>query len=407
MPSLRIEEVKEVAVIGAGDMGHGIVELCALNGYKVYLKDIDQNILGKAKKRIRESLNILERKGKLKDETIETVLGRIFLILDYEHSLENCQLAIEAVPEIMSLKKKIFSELDSKLPKSAIIATNTSNMSITELASQTNRSSQVVGMHFFNPVILMKTIEIIKGSNTSDETMKFTENFAYSLNKLPIPVLKDVPGFIVNRVQAPSSVLLNKTIEKKIATFSQIDANFRKIGQPMGPFELMDYVGLDIYKHGADYFAQKIHPEFKSPKWVNELITAGKLGKKTNHGIYDWSSGRPFIDLDDTTEKFDAKDIVLVQVNEAAKLIEQGVVEYPGDIDLAIQNATGNVSGIFWLLKDDREYLINRLNFLANEMGIDTFRPIDFLKDMAIPSARKALKARKRKRKEEKDKKKL
>ncbi len=114
----------------------------------------------------------------------------------------------------MSLKKSVFSELDSKLQKSAIIATNTSNMSITKLASQTNRSSQVVGMHFFNPVILMKAIEIIKGSNTSDETMKFAENFAYSLNKLPIPVLKDVPGFIVNRVQAPSSVLLNKTIEK-------------------------------------------------------------------------------------------------------------------------------------------------------------------------------------------------
>jgi len=250
---------------------------------------------------------------------------------------------------------------------------------------------------------LSEAIEIIKGSNTSDETMKFAENFAYSLNKLPIPVLKDVPGFIVNRVQAPSSVLLNKTIEKKIATFSQIDANFRKIGQPMGPFELMDYVGLDIYKDGADYFAQKIDPEFKSPKWVNELINEGKLGKKTGYGIYDWSSGRPIIDLNDTTEKFDSKDILLVQVNEAAKLIEKCVVEYPGDIDLAIQNATGNVSGIFWLLKDDREYVINRLNFLADEMGIEIFRPIDFLKEMAIPSARKALKARKRKRREQKE----
>jgi len=398
---MNLIDIKNVAVIGAGDMGHGIAELCALNGYTVYLKDIDQKFLDRAINRIEESLNILERKGKLKDNNVETILGRIIPTLDYKQALENCQLVIEAVPEIMSLKKSVFIELDSYLPKSAIIATNTSNMSITELASQTKRSSQVVGMHFFNPVILMKAIEIIKGNNTSNETMKFAEDFAYSLHKLPIPVIKDVPGFIVNRVQAPSSVLLNKIIEKKIATPNQIDANFRKIGQPMGPFELMDYVGLDIYKHGADYFAQKIDPEFKSPKWVNELIDEGKLGKKTNYGIYNWSSGRPIIDLENTTEKVDPKDILLVQVNEAAKLIKEGVVEYPGDIDLAIQNATGNVSGIFWLLKDDREYLINRLNFIADDLGVEIFRPIDFLKEMAIPSARKALKARKRKRKEQ------
>ncbi len=397
---MNICNIKNVAVIGAGDMGHGIAELCALNGYTVYLKDIDQKFLDRAKNRIRESLNILARKGKLKDDNVETILERIIPTLEYKQALENCDLVIEAVPEIMSLKKSVFVKLDSILPKSAIIATNTSNMSITELATQTKRSSKVVGMHFFNPVILMKAIEIIKGDNTSSETMKFVEDFAYSLHKLPIPVLKDVPGFIVNRIQAPSSVLLNKIIEKKIATPNQIDANFRKIGQPMGPFELMDYVGLDIYKHGADYFAQKIDPEFKSPKWINELIDEGKLGKKTSYGIYDWSSGRPTINLEDTTENVDNKDILLVQVNEAAKLIEKGVVEYPGDIDIAIQNATGNVSGIFWLLKDDREYLINRLNSIADEMGIEIFRPIDFLKEMPFPSARKALKARKKKRRE-------
>ncbi len=402
---MKITDLNNVAVIGAGDMGHGIAELCALNGYNVYLKDIGQKFLDRAKNRIRESLNILARKGKLKDDNIETVLGRIIPTLDYKQALENCGLVIEAVPEIMSLKKSVFIELDFNLPKSAVIATNTSNMSITELASQIKRSSQVIGMHFFNPVILMKAIEIIRGNDTSNETMKFAEDFAYSLHKLPIPVLKDVPGFIVNRVLAPSSVLLNKIIEKKIATSNQIDANFRKIGQPMGPFELMDYVGLDIYKHGADYFAQKIDPEFKSPKWVNDLINEGKLGKKTDYGIYDWSSGRPTINLEDTTEKVDSKDLLLVQVNEAAKLIENGVVEYPGDIDLAIQNATGNVSGIFWLLKNDREYLINRLNFIADEMGVEIFRPIEFLKEMTIPSARKALKARKKKRKEQENQK--
>ena len=398
---MLIQEMRNVAVIGSGDMGHGIAELCALNKYNVYLKDIDQKFLDRAMKRIRESLLILARKGKLKDDTVEMVLARITPTLDYKQALEHCDLVIEAVPEIMSLKKTVFIELDSILPKSAIIATNTSNMSITELASHTKRSSQVVGMHFFNPVILMKGIEIIKGENTSDDTMQFAENFAYSLQKLPIPVLKDVPGFIVNRVQAPSSVFLNKIIEKKIATPNQIDANFRKLGQPMGPFELMDFVGLDIYKHGADYFAQKIDAEFKSPQWINDLINEGKLGKKTGHGIYDWSSGRPTIKLDDICGDVDSKDILLVQVNEAAKLIENGVVEHPGDIDLAIQNATGNISGIFWLLKDDREYLIERLNHIANEMGVEIFRPIELLKTMPVPNSRKALRARKKKRKQQ------
>lgn len=396
---MNVSNIKNIAVIGAGDMGHGIAELCALNGYHVYMKDINQEFLDKAKKRIRDSLTILARKGKLKDDTVKTVLARVIPTLDYKQALEKCDLVIEAVPEIMALKKAVFVELDTYLPKSAIIATNTSNMSITELASQTHRIDKVVGMHFFNPVILMKTIEIIKGDNTSSETMKLVENFAYSLHKLPIPVLKDVPGFIVNRVQAPSSVLLNKIIEKKIATPNQVDANFRKLGQPMGPFELMDYVGLDIYKHGADYLAHKVDPEFVSPNWINNLIKEGKLGKKTGHGVYNWTSGRPVINLEDSTGAVDFKDILLVQVNEAAKLIESGVVEYPGDIDLAIQNASGNVSGIFWLLRDDREYVINRLNVLADQMGIEMFRPIDFLKVMPIPNARKTLKARKRKRK--------
>ena len=173
----------------------------------------------------------------------------------------------------------------------------------------------------------------------------------------------------------------------------------------MGPFELMDYVGLDIYKHGADYLAHKVDSEFKPPIWINNLISKGNLGKKTGRGIYDWSSGRPIINLEESTDDVDFKDMLLVQVNEAAKLIESGVVEYPGDVDLAIQNASGNVSGIFWLLRDDREYVINRLNVLAGQMGIELFRPIEFLKVMPIPNARKTLKARKKKRREEENKK--
>lgn len=371
-------------------MGHGIAEVCALAGIDVYLKDIKQEFLDTAVAHIRTSLDVFTRKGRVKAGDVPSILSRIHPCLEYGAISPEVGLAIEAVPEIMALKKKVFADLDKILPKSAIIATNTSNLSITELASATSRSGSVVGMHFFNPPVLMDTVEIIKAKTTTVETFDLARFFVSKIGKLPIPILKDTPGFVVNRVQAPAQVLLGKIVEHGVATPEQVDALARKV-LPMGPFETMDYVGLDIVKHGMDYFAEKLGKEYATPRWIEDLVAAKHLGKKTGKGIFDWSSGRPQIDLSNPTDKFTMLDLIVVQINEATKIVAEGIVEDAAYIDVAIANGTGNKMGIFGMLSD-RQVVIDRLTHLADTLHIEMFRPTAMLSTMPVPNMRKASK---------------
>ncbi|MHA1371317.1 MAG: 3-hydroxyacyl-CoA dehydrogenase NAD-binding domain-containing protein [Promethearchaeota archaeon] len=399
---MYIDDITSILVIGAGDMGHGIAEVFAMNGWansKVFLKDVKSEILNQAIQRIRESLFKLVNKKRIEKNQVDQIINRIMPILDYNDSARLSQIAIEAVPEIMDLKKKVFEELDSLLDPRAIIATNTSNMSITDLASVTKRPENVVGMHFFNPVVVMKTVEIVRGKNTSDETMQLASKIVERIGKIAIQVEKDVPGFVVNRILAAANVLLNKVVELGIARPNQVDALARKMAQPMGPFELMDYVGLDVVKHSANYFHERLGDDFKAPQWLVELVERGHLGKKTGRGIYDWSNGRPNIDLNDFTDQISMLDLIVVQINEASKLIEQGVVRDPDDIELAIINGTGNKSGIFGILKSDRQMVIDRLSELAERFGVKIFKPNSLLESMEIPSYRRAIRKRKREKK--------
>ncbi|MBD3185694.1 3-hydroxyacyl-CoA dehydrogenase family protein [Candidatus Bathyarchaeota archaeon] len=397
---VKLDKFGKVAVIGAGDMGHGIAETCALAGYDVILKDVNEEVLEKAMIRIMNSLSILDRKKRLGDETIDNVMDRMHPTMYYDDMSNDIGLAIEAVPEIMKLKKQVFEELEAVLPEQAIIASNTSNMSISELAKVTRNPSRIVGMHFFNPPVIMKTVEIIKGNQARESVMEKMIGFTFSIDHLPITVLKDSPGFIVNRVQAPSQLLLIKMVEKGIATFHEIDAMARNMQQPMGPFETFDYVGLDVVKHGLDYFARTIDPRYNSPPWLNELVDSGNLGKKTGKGIHDWSAGRPVIDPDRATGKVSMLDLLVVQVNEACKILEQGIVKYPGEIDVAIKNGTGNKIGIFSILKSNRQGVVDRLKHLASLLDEPLFKPHPALLTMEVPSGRKAMRRLKHLRKE-------
>ena len=383
-------EISKIAVIGSGDMGHGIGEICAIAGYDVFLKDIKQEFLDMAMQRILDSLNHLATKGKLKEDN-STIISRIHTSLDYEDFTTMVDLVIEAVPEVMAVKQDVFKEIDASLPEHAMIATNTSYFSISELAAVVARPGQVVGMHFFNPPVIMDAVEVIKGRETTTETFDAARAFVRSIGKLPIPVLKDTPGFIVNRVLVQSQIMLGKIVAQGIATPAQVDAVVKKV-LPMGAFETFDFVGLDIVKHGMDYFAEKIDKEFATPQWIEDLVAAGQLGKKTGQGIFDWSSGRPEIDMSDPTDKVSMLDLVIVQINEACKLVDEGVVEDPADIDVAIQQGTGNKVGIFGVLASDRQKVINRLTFLADSLGVEAFRPTPLLSTIPIPNARKALK---------------
>ncbi|MEX2754000.1 MAG: 3-hydroxyacyl-CoA dehydrogenase family protein [Candidatus Sigynarchaeota archaeon] len=363
------QTIGSVAIIGAGDMGHGIAEACALAGMSVYLKDVKQELLDTALSRIKNSLETLARKGKIQADQVASICSRIHPCLDYVAIPRSVPLAIEAVPEVITLKQRIFADLDKHLQPDAIIASNTSNMSITALAETTRRPSQVVGLHFFNPAVIMDAVEVIKGKATSRETFDAARRFVTCLGKLAVPVLKDLPGFIVNRVQVAAQVVINKVVELGIATHGEIDAMARKMAQPMGPFEVYDFVGLDVVKHGHDYFASTLGPDYASPRWLDQLVAAGLLGKKTGKGIYDWSSGRAAIGDAPPTEKLNMLDLIAVQINEAAKLIETGAVEDPGDIDVAIANGTGNKAGIFGVFAPRRAHKIKRRGALSSTLG--------------------------------------
>ncbi len=378
---MKVEDVKKIAVMGAGDMGHGIAEVALLAGYKVALRDIEQRFVDKGLSRIKESLDKLAEKQKITEENKKAMLANIKTFVDIAESVKDADFVIEAVPEVMDLKKQVSQALDAAAPKHAILASNTSNMSITEIASATKRPEQVVGMHFFNPAVLMKLVEVTKGGKTSEETMQVAYNLALKMNKVPVRVEKDSIGFVYNRVNAPTGILLSLILEKGVATPMEIDAKMRKIGMPMGPYELMDYVGLDVAYHGALYFAEKLSRDYAPPSWLKAKIDAGTLGKKTGKGIFDWSKGRPEIDLSKAKEDFDPADLIALQVNEATKLLEAGVVKSPDEIDKAMVNGGGSVIGPFQLAKGiGYDKLAKICEDLAKKFGVKVFQPTETLK---------------------------
>ena len=378
---MKVEDIKKIAVMGAGDMGHGIAEVALLAGYKVALRDIEQRFVDKGLTRIKQSMDKLVEKQKITEENKKAMLANIEAFVDVAESVRDADFAVEAVPEVMDLKKQVFQALDAAAPKHAILASNTSNMSITEIASTTKRPEQVVGFHFFNPAVLMKLVEVTKGAKTSEETMQVAYNLAQKMNKAPVRVEKDSIGFVYNRIQAPTAVLLDLILEKGEAAPVEIDAKMRQIGMPMGPYELMDYVGLDVAYHSALYFADKLSKDYAPPSWLKAKIDAGELGKKTGKGIFDWSKGRPEIDLSKAKEDFDPAALIALQVNEATKLLEGGVVKSPDEIDQAVINGGGSAFGPFQLGKGiGYDKLAKICEDLAGKYGIKAFEPTEMLK---------------------------
>ena len=378
---MKLEDIQKIAVVGAGDMGHGIAEVALLAGYKVALQDVEQGAVDKGLQRIGESMARLTRKKRVSEEARKEMMGRIETFVDLGEAVKDADFVIEAVPEVMDIKKRVFRELDKLAPKDAVLASNTSTMSITEIASVTRRPEKVVGMHFFNPAVVMKLVEVIKGDETSEETMQLTLDLATRMNKLPVRVEKDSAGFICNRIGASSLILLGVIVDRGIAAPEEIDARLKQMGMPMGPYELMDYVGLDIVYHSSLYIAERLSSEYGPPKWLQEKIEARDLGKKTGKGIYDWSRGRPAIDLARAKGDFDPTDLTAIQVNEATKLLEEGVVKSPDDIDKAMIHGGRTVFGPFQLAREiGYDKLAARCEELAREYSIEAFRPTETLK---------------------------
>jgi 3-hydroxybutyryl-CoA dehydrogenase len=282
-------EIKKIGVIGAGTMGNGIAQLAAQIGCDVVMRDIEMRFVESGLKKIDSFLSKSVEKGKLEQKEKDDILGRIKGTTDMA-DLKDADFVVEAVIEDLDLKKSVFKDLDGLCKPEVILATNTSSMSITEIAASTQRPEKVCGMHFFNPVPLMKLVEIIRGYSTSDETINVTTELAQKMGKITVEVKKDSPGFIVNRIMIPHMIEAIKIVEEGIASIEDVDKAVKNgLNYPMGPFELMDLTGIDIAYFVSEYFYKELNKESKwvSPNLLKTMVRAGKLGKKTGSGWYE------------------------------------------------------------------------------------------------------------------------
>ena len=294
---------------------------------------------------------------------------------DLAEAVKDADLVIEAAPEVMDLKKQIFGQLDELAPSHALLASNTSTMSITEIAAVTGRPGKVLGLHAFNPAVLMRLVEVIRAEKTSDETIRTGLDYVEKIGKVPVLVRKDTPGFIANRVNAAPGVLISEIIESGEIEPEALDAFVRTLGAPMGPCELTDYVGIDIAVNGSTYYAEALHTDYAAAPHLVKMMEDGNLGKKTGKGYFDWSEGRPEIDLSKATTKFNPLESIFVQVNEATKLVEQGVCSV-NDVDVALTNSSGNPVGPMTVGRMiSRWDLTDNLKRLAETYGKEIFMP--------------------------------
>jgi 3-hydroxybutyryl-CoA dehydrogenase len=281
-------EIKTIGVLGAGAMGNGIAQVSALAGYNVIMRDIEDRFVESGIKNIDKFLSKSVEKGKMAEDAKKAAMAKIKGTTKMA-DLKDADFVIEVIIENMEVKKKAFAELDELTKPGVILASNTSSMSITEIATATKRPDKVVGMHFFNPVPLMRLVEVIKGMRTSDETMAITLELAKKMGKEPVEVKVDVPGFLANRLMIAVAIEAIKMHEQGIASKEDID-KAAKLGlnYPMGPFELMDLTGLDINYHVMDYFAKELPKELKwdPPLSIKNKVKAGLLGNKTGEGWY-------------------------------------------------------------------------------------------------------------------------
>ncbi|HEX8856483.1 MAG TPA: 3-hydroxyacyl-CoA dehydrogenase family protein [Thermoleophilaceae bacterium] len=286
-------EISKVGVLGAGLMGHGIAQVAAQSGYDVVLREVDQERLDKGLGRIQKQLARAVEKGRMEQAEADAVLGRIHGTTDY-NDLADSDLVVEAITEDLGLKLEMWRELDPIVKDGAVLATNTSSLSVIDQAAATRRPERFVGLHFFNPVQQMALLEVVKTVTTDDESLAAGFAFGEKLGKLTVPA-KDKTGFIVNRLLVPYMLDAIRAYEEGVAPIEEIDAAMKAgAGHPMGPLLLSDFVGLDTLKSIADImFDEYRERRFAAPPTLRKMVSAGWYGRKSGRGFYDYSGEKP------------------------------------------------------------------------------------------------------------------
>jgi len=285
-----MNEIGRVAVLGAGTMGHGIAQVCAAVGCDVALQDIDDEAVQRGLARIRANLDKGVELGKVAQDERDTVLGRVSATTSVVEAASGADLVVEAAPESLELKQEIFSAVDEAAPAHALLASNTSSLSIERIARSLKDPGRFIGLHFFNPVHIMKLVEVVWGPDTSDATRLAAVAFVRRLGKEPV-VVKDAPGFASSRLGIVLGMEAIRMVEEGVAAPEDIDKAM-ELGyrHPMGPLKLTDLVGLDVRLGIAEYLHETLGSEaFRPPELLRRMVAEGKLGKKSGQGFYDWS----------------------------------------------------------------------------------------------------------------------
>ncbi|NWF96264.1 MAG: 3-hydroxybutyryl-CoA dehydrogenase [Candidatus Thorarchaeota archaeon] len=287
-------EIRNITVLGAGQMGNGIAHVCAQAGYQVVMRDIEQRFLDKGMDTIKKNLGRGVAKGKMSQEEADKIIGRINCVLDLKAAVGNADLVIEAIPEIVKLKLDTWKEVDGAAPSHTLLASNTSSISITQMAAVTKRPQKFIGMHFFNPVPVMGLVEIIRGQATDDSTVEVVKQVSQKIGKQTV-VVNEAPGFAVNRLLVPAINEAVFAIQEHVALVEDMDLAIKLgLNWPMGPLTLADFVGLDTLLYISDYFVDEFKDsKYRAPALLRKMVRAGWLGRKSGRGFYDYSTEPP------------------------------------------------------------------------------------------------------------------
>jgi len=380
---MDFEDIETIAVLGAGNMGHGIAEVAALAGYEVRMRDIKEEFVRDGYDNIEWSLNKLAEKDQLSQMEADETLDRITPLVDVAEAVGDVDVVIEAVPEKMEIKKDVYTDVEDHAPDDAVFATNTSSLSITELSEVTERPEQFCGMHFFNPPVRMQLVEVITGAHTSDETLDTVEELAEDFGKSPVRVRKDSPGFIVNRILVP---LMNEAcwlVNDDVATIAEVDSTTKfDMGLPMGALELSDQVGNDVGLHVLEYMHEVLGEQYAPCPLLEAKVEDEKLGKKTGQGFYDYENGGADIPRDAASDEVKHR-LLGVMADEVGKLVENDVAPV-SDIDEAVMLGGGFPEGPAKMAdKAGLESLVETLEGVHEQTGEERYEVSDGLRKAA------------------------